>query len=70
VAEYAVLFSLVNSRSTVHAKTCGRVKAARTSQSHGITLLVAATARQAADKYNAEANAQGIPRASICKCAK
>lgn len=70
MAEYAVLFSLLNCRSTVHAITCRRVTAARAARSHGITLLVADTARQAAETYNVQCDEQGIPRATICKCAK
>ena len=66
---FAVLFSLVNEKSTVHAADCRMVKAAQSTRSHCIAFVVADSANDAAAQYDAKTAEQGLRKATICKCA-
>lgn len=69
MTKFAILFSLVNERSTVHVADCRSVKAAQSTRSHGVTFVDAGTAKEAAAQYDARIAEQGLRKATICKCA-
>lgn len=69
MGEYAVLFSLVTSKSTMHAADCSRVKAAATARYHTVSWVSAATAADAARTYSEKIREQQLPEPTICKCA-
>lgn len=67
--KFAVLFSLVTGKSTVHAAECRMVKAAESARSHAVEFVEGCSASDAAAKYDAKTSEQGLRKASICKCA-
>lgn len=69
MADYAVLFSLITSKSTLHAATCRRVRAAETAGYHAISWVQAGTAGEAARLYSERIREQQLPEPKICKCA-
>lgn len=69
MTKFAILFSLVNDRSTVHVADCRSVKAAQNARSHGVAFVEAGSAKEAAAQYDARTAEQGLRKATICKCA-
>ena len=67
--KFAVLFSLVNGKSTVHAADCRIVKAAENARAHALLFVTAGSAKDAAAQYDAKTAEQGLMKARVCKCA-
>lgn len=70
---YAVVFSLLTQRSSVHSPECRRVKAARNpGQPFEVCMVHASTPSDAAKIISSKSqlSERGLPEPTICKCAK